>query len=316
MNSKLSLAAVLLLFSAGEALASKAYDCRHYGKGEGILTNITKRFFGDSDDILFLQGHVLKVTRDDADAAKNIAKASLKTGSNCGALSTAVDNLAKKMDEQIAEIDKAKPVCRTIPAKDEDSFKCSLLAKEVFKKEREAANLLKTFVTAAQANPSCTTLAMNDQSKLAADTPEAVFIRLQKKPCKRDGRCTNVRVGKIREARAELHKIEAGGKDEAPPELLGAWSAVKKLLFNQNGEATNAQPPEDAGAENIMWHMQVFNDHYGGQSDDDTHLIFLAAAKISQASLILQKGWDAAGCDSAVAADPQNGSKPATHAAH
>lgn len=305
MNAKLALAAGLMLFSAASAHASKAYDCRHYGKGEGILTNVIKRFFGDSADILFLQGRVLELTKQDAEAAKAIAVASLKAGSGCAAVKSAADAMALKMDAQVAAIALAAPLCRSIPAKVEDSMACQLKARDVFKLEREAAALIKTFVAAARANPDCTTLAMSDPNKLESDTPEAVFIRLQRKPCKRDDRCTNVRVGQIRKAREELHKVVSGDKDAPPPELSAAIDSTKQLLFKQDGEATDAQPKETDGAENILWHMQVFNDHYGGKSDDDTHLIFLAAAKVSQASLILQKGWNAAGCQAVYDADPQ-----------
>jgi len=40
------------------------------------------------------------------------------------------------------------------------------------------------------------------------------------------------------------------------------------------------------GAENILWHMEVFNDHYNGRSDDDTNLLFVASGKVAAAEFI------------------------------
>jgi hypothetical protein len=287
MTKNLLLAGCLLSLAAS-ANASKAYDCRHFDRGHEIISNITERFYGRTVAKEQLHAWVLKLTRDDANTAVNASAATLTpSGEGCSGVVSAQAAMAAKYKEVIRLADLAIPPCTTYPNKTEEVPLCEAKTRPLFKADDEAGLLMGKFVEAVKANPSCSSLEMNDAAKTDADTVEAVFIRLQRKSCKRDDRCHMVRIGKLREARGELHKIEAKDKDEAPAELLGAWHAAKPLLFNARGKADNTSLPSD-GAENILWHMEVWNDHYGGTSDDDTNLIFVASGKIALAQTILR----------------------------
>ena len=264
-----------------EAGVAPGTDCDHFQRGVEILGNVTERYYNPDPDPLNLHAHVLKVTRGDANATKEIAKARLKPGNDqtCRDVKSALDALDRAYSAEMKAIDEAIPVCTTFPASAEDAPACGHAAQTALALDdaiRGTGGTLPSFVAVAKTHPECTVLQFGNQAKLNADTEEAVFIRQQKSICQRDDRCAIVRVGQIRKAREEFGQVH----DES---LRSAIDSVKPLLFKQEGEATDAPMTEDNGAEGLLWHATTYDSYWGGHADDPAYLIFVATGKVAAA---------------------------------
>lgn len=292
----------LLAALAPDARASKAFDCRHYDRGTEILSDITERYYGgtfgegvakpaeEGGHKVWLHASVLYYEKADAEAL--IATANLTgKGKSCAAVDSARTNLVKELQAVVNGVKASKTACLTYPKSESELPACASKAKVFYDADRKVAKqggTLDAFVAAVRANPDCSPLQFTDE-RMDADTMEGVYKRFKKEMCYRDDRCEVVRVGKMREAREELARIEQPGKDPAPGELTGAHMSVKPLLFAQKGEATD-ESSADNGAENILWHLSLWNGYYEHpDAFDNSWLLFVATQKVATAHLILKK---------------------------